>query len=276
MNSKVNDPIAAFESECAHIISGYARDAAWQKLSHDWLCRAFEQKYMYNFSWMGRPIIQTPIDMVAMHELIWATRPDLIIETGIAHGGSLIMSASVLALLDYCDAVEAGRTLDPRAAHRRVLGIDIDIRAHNRAAITAHPMAHRIDMIQGSSIAPAIAAQVHAIARGYKRVLVCLDSNHTHEHVLAELEAYAPLASRGSYCVVFDTLVEDLPDGTFPDRPWCKGNNPKTAVREYLRRLKDEGRKTPDGEALAFEIDKSIEDKLLITVAPDGYLKRVS
>ena len=276
MNTKVNDPIAAFEAECAHNISSYPRDAAWQKISHDWLCKAFEQKYMYNFSWMGRPIIQTPIDMVAMQELIWATRPDLIIETGIAHGGSLIMSASMLAMLDYCDAVEAGRILDPRATRRRVLGIDIDIRAHNRAAITAHPMAHRIDMIQGSSIAPAIVAQVHEFARSYERVLVCLDSNHTHEHVLAELEAYAPLTSRGSYCVVFDTLVEDLPDGTFPDRPWCKGNNPKTAVWEYLRRLQEEGRKSADGETLAFEIDKAIENKLLMTVAPEGYLKRVA
>ena len=186
------------------------------------------------------------------------------------------MSASMLAMLDYCEALEAGKTLDPRATRRRVLGIDIDIRAHNRAAIEEHPMSHRIDMIQGSSIAPEIVAQVHEIAKGYKRILVCLDSNHTHEHVLAELEFYAPLTSVDSYCVVFDTIIEDLPDEMFPDRSWGKGNNPKTAVREYLRRLKEEGRKAADGAPLHFEIDKMIENKLLITVAPDGYLKRVA
>ena len=237
---------------------------------------SIEAKYSYNFYWLGRPIIQYPQDMVALQEIIWTTRPDLIIEAGIAHGGSLILSASMLALLDYCDAVESGTNLDPKSTRRRVLGIDIDIRAHNLAAIEAHPMAHRIDMIEGSSIAPEIIAQVHQIARKHKVVMVILDSNHTHEHVLAELEAYAPLTSKGCYCVVFDTVVEDLPDAMFPDRPWCKGNNPKTAVWEYLRRLETEGRKATDGDGLKFEIDKSIENKLLITVAPDGYLKRIS
>lgn len=236
---------------------------------------SLEDKYSYNFNWLSRPIIQYPQDIVAMQELIWQVKPDLIIETGIAHGGSLIMSASMLAMLDYCEAVEKEQVLDPQATRRRVLGIDIDIRPHNRAAIEAHPMAHRIDMIQGSSIAPEVITQVHEIARGYKRVLVILDSNHTHEHVLAEMDAYAPLTSSGSYCIVFDTVIEDLPNEMFPDRPWGKGDNPKTAVWEYLRRLKEEGRKATDGAPLAFEIDKSIENKLLITVAPDGYLKRV-
>jgi cephalosporin hydroxylase len=240
----------------------------------DFIVGSLDDKYSYNFKWLSRPIIQYPQDIVAMQELIWQIKPDLIIETGIAHGGSLIMSASMLALLDYCDAVETGQPLNPRTTRRRVLGIDIDIREHNRSAIEAHPMSHRIDMIQGSSIAPEIISRVHEFARGYSRVLVCLDSNHTHEHVLAELEAYAPLISKGSYCVVFDTIVEDLPEGMFPDRPWGKGNNPKTAVLEYLRRLKEEGRKATDGAPLVFEIDKSIEDKLLITVAPEGYLKR--
>lgn len=273
--STTTNPIDQFKAECDTIIGGYPRDTRWQNMSREWLECAFKQKYMYNFAWMGRPIIQTPIDMVAMQELIWQVKPDLIIETGIAHGGSLIMSASMLAMLDYCEAVEAGRMLDPRACHRRVLGVDIDIRAHNRAAIEAHPMSHRITMIQGSSIATETIAQVQGIAKNYQRVLVCLDSNHTHEHVLAELEAYAPLTSKGSYCVVFDTIVEDMPDEVFPDRPWGKGNNPKTAVWEFLRRLKDEGRTATDGEPLKFEVDKSIENKLLITVAPDGYLKRV-
>ncbi len=194
---------------------------------------------------------------------MWQVKPDLIIETGIAHGGSLILSASLLAMLDYCDAVQASTTLDPRTPRRRVLGIDIEIRPHNRAAIEAHPMSHRIDMIEGSSIAPDVVAQVCDLARNCPRVLVCLDSNHTHDHVLAELEAYAPLVTKDSYCIVFDTIIEDLPDDMFPDRPWSKGDNPKTAVWKYLESHPE------------FQIDTDIQNKLLITVAPDGYLKRV-
>ena len=219
-------------------------------------------KYCYNFTWLDRPIIQYPQDIVAMQELIWQVRPDLIIETGIAHGGSLIFSASMLAQLDICDAIEAGVSFNPRESRRKVLGIDIDIRAHNRAAIEAHPMATRIQMIQGSSIAPDVVARVRTIASHHSQVLVCLDSSHTHDHVLAELNAYAPLVSQGSYCVVFDTVVEDMPESMFPDRPWGPGNNPKTAVVEYLKTHPE------------FEIDRSIQHKLLITVAPDGYLKR--
>lgn len=219
--------------------------------------------YEYNFDMLGRPIIQMPQDIVAMQEIIWWVRPDLIIETGIAHGGSLVLSASMLALLDLSDAIERGTTLNPKESKRKVLGVDIDIRAHNRSAIEAHPMASRIQMIQGSSIASEIIEQVHVIASNYSRVLVVLDSNHTHDHVLAELEAYAPLTSQGSYCVVFDTVVEDMPKEMFPDRPWGPGNNPKTAVWKYLKTHSE------------FEIDKSIQNKLLITVAPDGYLKRI-
>jgi len=264
-----------FSEQVRRNIAGLAKDRDIHELTRTWLRDSLKHLYSYNFSWLSRPIIQYPQDMVAMQELIWQVKPDLIIETGIAHGGSLIMSASMLAMLDYCDAVEAGQTLDPRATRRRVLGIDIDIRPHNRAAIEAHAMAHRIDMIEGSSIAPEIVAQVHAIAKGHERILVCLDSNHTLDHVLQELEAYAPLTSRESYCIVFDTVIEDLPDEVFVDRPWAKGNNPKTAVWEYLRRLTEEGREAADGGPLRFEIDKTIENKLLITVAPDGYLKRV-
>lgn len=220
-------------------------------------------KYSYNFVWEGRPIIQYPQDIVAMQELIWSIKPDLIIEIGIAHGGSLIFSASMLALLDLCDAIEAGKMLDPKVSQRKVLGIDIDIRSHNRNAIEEHPMSSRIQMIQGSSIDSDTIDQVCIIAKDYSKVLICLDSNHTHDHVLAELEAYAPLTSAGSYCVVFDTIVEDLPKEMFPDRPWGAGNNPKTAVWEYLKTHPE------------FEIDKNIQQKLLITVAPDGYLKRI-
>jgi cephalosporin hydroxylase len=264
-----------FERECRENISGMGNDQLLKDRAFQWFQHSLQYKYSYNFSSLGRPIIQYPQDMVAMQELVWRVKPDLIIETGIAHGGSLILSASMLALLDYCEAVERGEVLDPKATRRRVLGIDIDIRAHNRAAIEAHPMSHRIDMIQGSSISAGIIAQVHQVAQAHQRILVILDSNHTHDHVLAELEAYASLTSPGSYCIVFDTVVEDLPDAIFPDRPWGKGNNPKTATWEYLRRLKEETRMAADGAPLAFEIDSALESKLLITVAPDGYLRRV-
>lgn len=263
MNTITENPVLNFEAEKTKAISTYPENTSWNEITRNWMIQAFEYRYMYNFESLGRPIIQTPVDMVAMQELIWQIKPDLIIETGIAHGGSLILSASMLALLDMCDAIGSGTMLDPKNSKRKVLGIDIDIRAHNRAAIEAHPMASRIQMIQGSSIAPEIIAQVQAVAASYSRVLVCLDSNHTHDHVLAELQAYAPLTSKGSYCVVFDTVVEDMPADMFPDRPWGPGDNPKTAVWEYLKTHPE------------FEIDKSIPYKLLITVAPDGYLKRI-
>jgi cephalosporin hydroxylase len=224
---------------------------------------------------MGRPIIQFPQDMIAMQEIIWEVQPDLIIETGIAHGGSAVFSASMLALIEYCDAAAAGETLDPAAPRRRVLAIDIDIRSHNRSLIEAHPLAGRIDMIEGSSTDPAVVARARAAAERAGTVLVCLDSNHTADHVLGELEAYAPMTSQGSYCVVFDTVVEDLPAEMFADRPWGPGNSPKTAVLAYLERLAAEGATGIDGASLAFAIDRDIDRKLLISVAPEGYLRRV-
>lgn len=253
-----------FQQQVQKNIQDLSADTSLAQLSWQWLLDAAKYNYSHNFSWMGRPIIQFPQDMVAMQELIWQVKPDLIIETGIAHGGSLIMNASLLALLDYTDAVEQGVMLDPKNPKRRVLGIDIDIRPHNRAAIEAHPMMHRIDMIEGSSIAADVIAKVHEYAKSYKKILISLDSNHTHEHVLAELEAYAPLATVDSYCVVFDTGIEDAPDDMFPDRPWKKGDNPKTAVWGFLKTHHE------------FEIDKNVQNKLLITVAPDGFLKRIA
>jgi cephalosporin hydroxylase len=252
-----------FENEVIENIRQLGQDFDIQALSRVWSRETNGHKYTYNFSWLGRPIIQYPQDIVAMQELIWSTKPDLIIETGIAHGGSLVFSASMLAQLDMCDAIEKGERFDPKTSSRKVLGIDIDIRSKNRTAIEAHPMGSWIQMIQGSSTAPSVIEQVHMIAASYSRVLVCLDSNHTHEHVLEELEAYASLATIGSYCVVMDTLIEDMPKELFANRPWGPGNNPKTAVWEYLKSHPE------------FEIDKSIQHKLLITVAPDGYLKRV-
>ncbi len=239
--------IEKFEAEVRESVRQLGASAPLQELGKEFVSRTAPAKYSYNFKWMGRPIIQFPQDMVAMQEILWEVRPDLIIETGIAHGGSLIYYASLLELI----------------GKGRVLGIDIDIRAHNRAEIEAHPMSHRIEMLEGSSISDDLAAEVTDRARSAETVLVVLDSNHTHAHVKRELELYAPLVSPGSYCVVFDTVVEDMPAGSFPDRPWDIGDNPKTAVHEFLEH--DD----------RFEIDAAIHEKLLITVAPDGYLKRI-
>jgi cephalosporin hydroxylase len=274
-NKRALDPVEDFRNRVAENIRKAGQDRAFIELSNVWNQAAIRHGYFQNFTWLERPVIQGPQDLYATQELIWACRPDLVIETGIAHGGSLVMSASMLALLDYCDAIEANTTLDPKASRRKVVGVDIDIRPHNRAAIDAHPMRHKIHSIQGSSVAPDTAEQVAAQARDYERVMVFLDSNHTHDHVLEELELYAPYVSKGSYCVVWDTGVEDLPDEMCADRPWGKGNNPKTAVWEYMRRLKDEGRKARDGGDLRFEYDHTIEHKIMITASPDGFLKRV-
>lgn len=248
------NPIKQFEAERDARIEELGKDLEFQAQSRNWLEQSMRRQYVYNFSWLGRPIIQNPIDMMAMQELIWTVQPDLIIETGIAHGGSIIYSASLLELNAACGG-------NPDA---KVVGIDIDIREHNKEAILQHPMSRRIQMLQGSSVAPEIVDQVKAIAQGKQKVLVFLDSNHTHEHVLAELQAYAPLVTKDSYCVVFDTFVEDVPADVFDNRPWEPGNSPKTAVFEYLKTHPE------------FVIDKSMDYKLQITVAPDGFLKRVS
>ncbi|ASY63466.1 Cephalosporin hydroxylase [Sinorhizobium sojae CCBAU 05684] len=244
-------------------IEAYGRNEEFRTISAEWRAKSMAERYVYNFDWLGRPIIQYPQDIQAIQELVWTTRPDLIIETGIAHGGSLILSASLLALLDMCDAIEAGVSFDPREAKRKVVGVDIDIRAHNRAAIEKHPMATRIEMIQGSSIDAEVIESVKALAMGHERVMVCLDSMHTHDHVLAELEAYAPLVTRGCYCVVFDTFVEELSPGFFGDRAWDVGNNPMTAVHAYTAMHPE------------FSIDRTMANKLMVTVAPDGFLKRL-
>ena len=221
-------------------------DEQLEKLSNKFINLTGKYKYTYHFEWLGRPIIQFPQDIVAMQEIIWKVKPDLIIETGIAHGGSLIFYASMLELIG-----EDGL----------VLGIDIDIREHNRKEIEKHKFFKRIKMIEGSSVDDTIAKQVYEIAQSKKNILACLDSMHTHSHVLKELELYSPLVTKGSYLIVFDTVIENLPNDYFPDRSWNKSDNPKTAVWEFL---KDNNR---------FVIDKEIENKLLITVSPDGYLK---
>ena len=238
--------IESFENEKKDRIKGLSQNKNLRVLSLKWIIDSAKHKYSYNFTWLGRPIIQFPQDIIAMQEIIWQVKPDLIIETGIAHGGSLIFSASMLELL---------------GGNGKVLGIDIDIREHNRIEIEKHPMFKRIKMIQGSSIDEEVVKQIYEFTKGKKQILVVLDSNHTHKHVLKELQLYSPLVTKGSYLIVFDTVIEDMPEDFFPDRPWGKGNNPKTAVWEFL--------KTNN----RFEIDKEIGNKLLITVAPDGYLK---
>ena len=238
-------------------VAGDASDDRLRETAAAFVEASIERKYSYNYAWLGRPIIQYPQDIVAFQEIVWDVKPDLIIETGIAHGGSRIecVTAGPHRVLRGCRSRQLPEPAKPK---RTVLGIDIDIRAHNRAAIDAHPMRSRIEMIQGSSIAPGVADQVRTRAQGKQRVLVALDSNHTHAHVLEELKLYAPLVTPGSYCIVFDTVIEDMPSDMFPDRPWGKGDNPKTAVWEYLKSHQE------------FEIDRSIHEKLLITVAPDG------
>jgi cephalosporin hydroxylase len=241
------DPNEQFDQDMRSQIEGLKGDEDVKALSRIWLRETSPHRYVYNFKWMGRPIIQFPQDMMAMQEILWSVKPDLVIEAGIAHGGSILYYASLLELI----------------GHGEVVGIDVDIRAHNRAAIESHQMNKRVRLIEGSSIAPEVVEKVHKLAEG-KRVVVVLDSNHTHDHVLAELVAYAPLVCVGGYCVVMDTAIEDMPDAFFAERPWGKGNNPKTAVQQFLRESQD------------FEIDLDLESKLLITVAPGGYLKRVS
>jgi cephalosporin hydroxylase len=236
----------SFEDEKKENINLLADDERLREASLAWLSNVSRHKYSYNFSWLGRPIIQFPQDIIAMQEIIWQVRPRLIIETGIAHGGSLIFYASMLELLGN-DGL--------------VLGIDVDIRQHNRLEIEKHPMYSRIKMIEGSSTDQDVVTQIYEIADGKGPVIVVLDSMHTHDHVLGELNAYSSLVTKGSYLVVFDTVIEDMPMDFFQDRPWGRGNNPKTAVREFLSRND------------RFEIDKNMEGKLLITVAPDGYLK---
>ncbi len=258
------DAIQKFKDEVNKNIERIGKDSDLHELSNHWLLKSAPYKYSYNFTWMGRPIIQYPQDIVCMQELIWKIRPDLIIETGIAHGGSLIFSASMLAMLDVVEAAEKNESINPQASRRKILGIDIDIREHNKKEINNHPLSSYIEMIEGSSISQEVVDKVYGIAKNYSSILVVLDSNHTHDHVLKELNAYADLTTLDSYCVVFDTVIEDMPADMFPDRPWGKGDNPKTAVWEFIKSHPE------------FQIDKDIANKLQITVAPDGYLKRIA
>jgi len=247
------NPLKKYRLDAFERAKSYQKNDALQQAWQTFHNEIVKAKYAYNFFWLGVPVLQVPQDLQALQEIIWEVKPDLIIETGIAYGGSLIFSASMLAILEACGEIDKGD----------VLGIDIEIRAYNKKAILAHPLSKKITMIEGSSIDEGVIARVREFVEAKERVLVCLDSNHTHEHVLVELRAYAPLVSIGSYIMVGDTGIEDLPEGTTSDRPWGKGNNPKTAVWEYLK------------ENSNFEIDKTIDSKLILTGSPDGFLRKI-
>lgn len=243
----MNEQLKAFHRDRERSLETLARDDALRQAGKEFVERSMPHRYSYNFDWLGRPVIQHPEDLVAMQEIVFRMRPDIIVETGVAHGGSLIFYASLCRLF----------------GHGHVVGIDIDIRAHNREALDGHFLREHITLIEGSSTDPGVVGRVREMAAG-KRVLVVLDSNHTHEHVLNELRLYSPLARRGDYLVVFDTVVEILPDELCEGRPWSRGNSPMTAVREFL------------AESGRFEVDREMENKLIITMAPQGYLRCIA
>lgn len=253
----MNDPIKLHQEESISRARLQALDPIMKKSKIEFFNQSHKLQYSYNFEWLGRPIIQYPQDIVAFQEIVNNVKPDLILETGIAHGGSLVLSASLLCMLDVIEGK------DPRKSTRKVLGIDVDIREHNREALDNHPLRFKMELMEGSSIDEKIVSKVKAYAKPYEKILVSLDSNHTHSHVLDELNAYAELVSKDSYCIVYDTVIEDMPTDAFPNRDWGVGNSPKSAVYEFIK------------DHPEFEIDKAIDEKLLISVAPDGFLKKI-
>ena len=262
MNKEIN-PIKLFKEECITEVSQQGNDLELVETSKKWLGQSAKHKYSYHFTWLGRPIIQLPQDILALQEIIWETKPDIIIETGIAHGGSLCFSASMLALLDMADLQHQTKKRDSSTIERKVIGIDIDIRNHNRRAIQCHPMAHKITMIEGSSIEQSIFERVEKLVPKGSKVLVMLDSNHTEAHVLKELKLYTNLVTKNSYCIVFDTIVAQMPNEFNKDRPWDKNNNPKSAMDKFLKETTD------------FVVDQEIDNKLLLSMSPRGYIKRI-
>jgi len=241
------NPIKQFELEREKNIKKLSQNKKLKKLALEFFINSWKYKYSYSFNWLGRPIIQIPQDIVALQEIIWEVKPDLIIETGIAHGGGLIFYASMLELIGKGE----------------VLGIDIDIRKHNRKEIEKHKMFKRIKMIEGSSVDKKVIKKVANIVKKHKKVMVCLDSLHTHEHVLKELNLYSKFVSPGTYLVVFDTIIEYLPKGFFSNKPWDKGNSPATAIKAFLKKNKN------------FIINRDIGNKLVITSTPGGFLKKL-
>ena len=252
-----------FQDEINKRLFSNRKNKALQEAKATFLKESILPKYSYNFSWLGMPIIQYPQDMIAIQEIIWDKRPDLIIETGVARGGSIIMNASLLILIETLSKLKKNNNDFTGSFKSKVIGIDVDIRKENKLNINNHPASKIIELIEGSSTDKNVVSQVKFIAKKYNNIMVILDSNHEHNHVLEELNLYSELVSIGQYCIVFDTVIENLPNDFFPDRPWSVGNNPKTALDEFL--IKNNN----------FEVDKRFNDKLLISAAPDGYLKKI-
>lgn len=254
-----------FLKECKKEINKQGKSNKLRSLSKKWIKESLKFNYTYHFEWLGRPIIQYPQDILGMQQLIWSIKPDLIIETGIARGGSVIFNASILKLIADCGGPK----------NSKVIAIDIDIRKHNKEAILSHPISKYIEMIEGSSVDIKVFEKVKKRASRAKKVVVFLDSNHSHDHVLKELYMYSQFVNTGSYLVVFDTIIEDLPNNFFPKRAWSKGNNPKTAVIEFLKNIKKNKHLDLIGKAIKFRIDNNFDRQLQITVSPGGFLKRI-
>ena len=257
----MSDDIKEFYQERSDRIESFVHN---DELKENLIHYLTENDYEYNFDYLGLPIVQFPQDMVAVQELIWSVKPDLIIETGVARGGSLVQSASILAMLDMKDAVDSGSVLDLSNPSRKVIGIDIDIRDHNRQKIEAHHLSSYIELIQDSSIAESVIQTIESKVSDFKTVMVFLDSDHSHSHVLEELKLYSKFVSSGSYIIAFDTIVDDLDNKFNEGKSWTKSQNPKTAVFEFLKDHKN------------FKIDTLLDSKIFFSVSPSGYLKKIS
>tara|TARA_Y100000589_G_scaffold200807_1_gene189411 strand:- start:3693 stop:4457 length:765 start_codon:yes stop_codon:yes gene_type:complete len=245
-----NDLVEKFFQERELDIKKMGEDYKLKEKSLEWMLLADKYKYTYNFTWMGRPIIKYPNDMVIQQEIMWKVKPDLIIETGIAHGGSIIFSSSMMKMMDI---------------EGEVVGIDIDIREHNKNQIINHKAYDRISMYEGDSTNPNIIKKVEKHIKPYSKVMVILDSNHSHKHVLKELEIYSRYVTKGSFCILPDTFIEFFPKGYYSkDRPWDVGNNPYTAMKEFMKNNNK------------FKVSKFYSDKANITETIDGYLERIS
>ena len=250
-------------------IQNIGKNKEFLKNSVKWLKQANKLNYTYNFSWLSRPMIQLPTDMYALQEIIWKVKPDLIIETGVAHGGSIIHSASFLSILNYIDILKKKKKIK-----RKVIGIDIDIRKHNKLEIQKHPLYNLIELRTGSSVDDKMVKEIYKIAKNFRKIIVILDSNHSHDHVYKELLAYSRLVNKGSYCIVWDAGIEDYSKKFKFNRPWGKGDNPRTAVHQFLKDINKKKLKDLKGRNLNFKIDKSIDNKIVITSSGDGFLLR--
>jgi cephalosporin hydroxylase len=220
LNINLNDETVTVDSGAGPQTYALASDEAFSAITKVWLRCGWDKKYTYGFSWFGRPVIQLPEDIVRMQELVYSIQPDVIVETGVAHGGSLVFYASLMKAM----------------GKGAVIGVDVEIRKHNRTAIESHPLSPLITLIEGSSVDPLIVSKVQSAVAG-KKCLVVLDSNHTKSHVLAELDAYAPLVPVGSYIVAMDGIMSEL-EGAPRSKPGWSRDNPKVATEEFVARNK--------------------------------------